>query len=109
MFPKHQESHGGAAAGWQPGWDREPGWARGLSWRYPPAKHLFALWVVSIWLVVSHPAATGLETSAVRGDVLHLPKCTMGFPGRAQDNTCCRIFPKANQDMKEPFKADAAE
>lgn len=79
---------------------------QGLSWRYPPAEHLSALWVVSIGLVGSHPSATGLETSPVRGDVRHLPKCTRGL---AQANTCCRIFPKANQDMKEPFKADAAK
>lgn len=104
--PQALGSHSGAAAGRQPGWDREPGWARGLSWRHPPAEHLSAPWVVSIGLGGSRPAVTGFETSAVRGDVLHLPKCTHGLP---RANTCCRIFPKADQDMKEPFKADAAE
>lgn len=59
--------------------------------------------MVSIGFLGSHLAVTGLETPAVRGDVLHLPRCPWGL---AQ---ACGIFPKADQDMKESFKADAAE
>lgn len=80
----------------------------GLSWRYPQAEHLCVVGGERWACGVSSLRVTGLEAYVVKGDVLHFPKCISGLPHTCPDSTC-RIFPKADQDIKELFEVDAAE
>lgn len=82
---------------------------QGLSWRYPPAEHLSALWVVSIGLVGSRPSATGLETSPVRGDVRHLPKCTRRLPQACPGKYLLQDFPKGQSGYERALQSRCSQ